>query len=106
MNTMTIHHKLLIAVIVAGSAIVPVATSEAQGISISIGDRPYYRGDSYWHGGARVYWVPGHWGPRRRWIRGRYVRRSDPYYRRYYRDRRVWGDQRYWRDRDVIRIGR
>ena len=86
---MRIHQKLLIAAILAASAIIPVATSEAQGISISIGDRAYYRGDSYWHRGSRVYWVPGYWGPRRTWVHGRYVRRSDPYYRSYYRNRAI-----------------
>lgn len=104
---MRIHQKLLIAAIVAASAIVPVATSDAQGISISIGDRGYYRGSSYWHRGSRVYWVPGYWGPRRRWIHGRYVRRSDPYYRSYYRNRGYRNPGvRVWDGGDSIHIGR
>jgi hypothetical protein len=75
-NTMTIHRKLLIAVLFAASVLIPVATSNAQGISIAIGDRPYYHGASYWHNGARVYWVPGYWGPHHRWVSGHYARRG------------------------------
>ena len=82
---MTIHKKLLIAIIVAASAIVPVASSQAQGFTISIGDRPYYtHGRSYLYRGTRLYWVPGHYNRRGYWIRGRYVERTNPYYRNYY----------------------
>ena len=87
---MTIHQKLLIALIVAASAIVPVATSNAQGFTISVGDRGYYNhGRSYWYGGQRVYWVPGYWGPHHHWIHGRYVQRGHPYYNSYYGNRGV-----------------
>lgn len=74
---MTFHRKLLIAAILATSAIAPVATSDAQ-ISISIGDRPYYnRGPYYWHNDVRYVWVPGHRSRHNnRWVRGRYVARE------------------------------
>ena len=84
---MTIHQKLLIAAIVAASAIIPVASSNAQGISISVGDRGYYNhGDSYWYGGHRMYWVPGHWGSGHHWIHGHYVRRGEHWRRHGWRD--------------------
>jgi len=75
---MTFHHKLLVAAILATSAIVPAATSEAGRISIEIGDRPYYnRGPYYVQSGYRYVWVPGHWSRNRRhWIHGRYVKRN------------------------------
>jgi hypothetical protein len=54
-------------------------SSQAAGISIEIGDRPYYnRGPHYWHHGVRWYWIPGHWRWRhghRVWVHGRYAPR-------------------------------
>lgn len=74
---MKMHRKLLIAAILIGSALVPVAESSAQRISIAIGDRPYYtRGPHYWHNDVRYVWVPGHYASSGRWIRGRYVARE------------------------------
>lgn len=80
---MTLHRKLLIGALLVASALVPVATADAQSIRISIGDRPYYtRGPSYWDGNVRYVWVPGHRHRNgRHWVRGRYVvreRRATP----------------------------
>ena len=92
---MTIHQKLLIAAVVAVSAIVPAAQSNAQGLSISIGDRGYYNhGNSYYYRGNQMFWVPGHWGPRHRWIHGHYAQRD-----RHWRGRG-------WRPHRDIHIGR
>ncbi len=75
---MTLHRKLLLVfVVVAASLLAPAATTQAQRIHIEIGDRPYYtRGPYYWENDVRYVWVPGHYGPRGRWIRGHYVARE------------------------------
>lgn len=75
---MTLHRKLLLGIIIiAAGVFAPATTSEAQSIHISIGDRPYYtRGPYYWDNNVRYVWVPGHRGPRGRWIRGHYVARE------------------------------
>jgi hypothetical protein len=76
---------LLIALLIAGAAFVPTP-SQAQRLSIEIGDRPYYtRGPAYWHRGRQYVWVPGHWARHGRvWIHGHYViREGGP--------RRGWG---------------
>jgi hypothetical protein len=69
--------KLLIALLIAGAALVPAATN-AQHLSIEVGDRPYYtHGAEYTRGGRRYVWVPGHWSPRGHvWIHGHYVVRE------------------------------
>src|SRR5688572_16433835 len=80
-----IMKKLLIAVLIAISALLPAAAVQAQSFSISIGDRPYYRhGPRYWAGDYEMIWVPGH-REGRRWIHGRYIRGENR--RRYYRNR-------------------
>src|SRR6266403_1023432 len=59
----TMKHKLavLLAALLCLGALVPTP-AQAVGISISIGDQPYYtRGPWYSHGGTRWYWVSGHW---------------------------------------------
>ena len=93
---MTMHRKFLIAaMILIASALVPVTTSEAQRITVAIGDRPYYtRGPYYWHDNVRYVWVPGHYSRRGVWIRGRYVARErrgpvDRFHRRHRLHRRV-----------------
>ena len=74
---MTTYKKILIIALAAASALVVVPTTKAQHISVEIGDRGYYtHGPSYWHNGAQLYWVPGHWGHHHHWIHGHYVRRS------------------------------
>lgn len=51
-------------------------TANAIGISINIGDRPYYtHGPRYWARGAYWCWVPGHWRWRHHhqiWVHGHY----------------------------------
>ena len=47
--------------------------ADAISLNIDIGDRGFYtRGPGYWDGGVYYVWVPGHWGPRHRWIHGHY----------------------------------
>ena len=48
--------------------------ANAIGISINIGDQPYYvHGPGYWYGGAYYVWVPGHWNRNHTvWIHGHY----------------------------------
>lgn len=83
---MTITKKLLLGALVAASAIIPVASANAQGLSISVGDRGYYsHGDSYSYRGRQMYWVPGHWGPRHHWVHGYYARRDGNFHRRGWR---------------------
>jgi hypothetical protein len=45
------------------------------GISISIGDRPYYEGASYWDAGYEWIWVPGY-DHDHHWVHGRYEKRG------------------------------
>ena len=46
----------------------------AIGISIELGDRPYYtNGSRYWARGAYWCWIPGHWSHHHHvWIHGHY----------------------------------
>jgi hypothetical protein len=70
--------SLLLAALVCTSGIFTTPAS-AIGVSIAIGDRPYYvHGPGYWAGRVYYVWVPGHWAWRhhhRVWIHGHYVRR-------------------------------
>ena len=64
---------LLFAALFCMSGLIP--TANAIGISISVGDRPYYHGHRYWARGAYWCWVPGHWRWRRghrHWVHGHY----------------------------------
>lgn len=89
-----IKHRLLIAAVVVATALVPSIASAGR-ISIEIGDRPYYRGATYWDNDWQLIWVPGHWSRHRRaWIHGHYIRSE---HRRHWRDRR-WDDGRDRRD--------
>ena len=78
-------HKLavLFAALLCAGALIPTP-AQAVGVSIEIGDRPYYtRGPWYSRSGTRWYWVSGHWVWRhhhRVWVHGYY----EPY-RYYYR---------------------
>jgi hypothetical protein len=70
-----IKHKVLLIVFLVVASVVAPSITQAQSISIAIGDRPYYRGNRYWHDDYEMIWVPGRWAPRRHhWIRGHYVR--------------------------------
>lgn len=62
-------------------------TANAIGISIEIGDRPYYYGPSYWDDGYLWVWVPGHWTEHHHeWIHGHYVRTGE-WHREHERER-------------------
>jgi hypothetical protein len=68
-----IKTKLLLIATVATSILVPAAV-RAQGISIELGDRPFYsHGARYWAGDYEMIWVPGH-RTYRGWVHGHYVR--------------------------------
>jgi len=45
-------------------------------VTVSVYDRPYYRGPGYWSGNVYYVWKPGHWvwrSGQKVWIRGHYV---------------------------------
>jgi hypothetical protein len=67
----------LAALIVALLSICLVARPSvmAIGISIEIGDRPYYDGPFFWDEGYYWVWIPGHWEDHH-WIHGHYVRQG------------------------------
>jgi hypothetical protein len=71
-----VKHRILIAAMVLASALVPAA-AHAGLISIEIGDRPYYRGGTYWDNDWEMVWAPGHWSRHHHeWIHGHYIRGS------------------------------
>jgi hypothetical protein len=53
------------------------STANAVGVSIAVGDRPYYsHGPYYYVGPSRYVWVPGYWGwnhHHRHWTHGYYT---------------------------------
>ncbi|HEY2801268.1 MAG TPA: hypothetical protein VGI85_11775 [Chthoniobacterales bacterium] len=55
------------------------------GISINIGDRPYYEGPSYWDNGYEWIWVQGYQHDHH-WIHGHY-RRHGHFHREYAHER-------------------
>jgi hypothetical protein len=68
-----IKNKLLLLAIVATSVLIPAAV-RAQGISIQVGDRPFYNhGPRYWAGDYEMVWAPGH-NDGHRWVHGQYNR--------------------------------
>ncbi len=45
-------------------------------VTVSVYDRPYYRGPGYWSRGTYYLWKPGHWvwrNGRKFWVRGHYM---------------------------------
>lgn len=81
---------VLLGALLCTGAITAPTPAQAIGISIEVGDRPYYRhGPYYWHRGARWYWVPGRWvwrHNRKVWIHGHYApRHRHQRHLRYYR---------------------
>ena len=91
-----IKTKLLLIAMVATSILVPAAV-RAQGISIELGDRPYYsHGPRYWAGDYQMIWVPGH-RSRGGWVHGHYIRG----HHRHQLDTRV--DDRRYDDRQEYR---
>ena len=90
-----IKKKLLLMALIATSILVPAAV-QAQGISIEIGDRPYYsHGPHYWAGGYQMLWIPGHrsaYG--HHWIHGHYVRSHSRHHYNTRTDYRGYDDSR------------
>ena len=69
-----IKNKLLLIAVISASILTPAAL-RAQGISIQIGDRPFYtHGARYWDRDYEMVWVPGHMSRDGHWIHGQYVR--------------------------------
>ena len=69
-----IKNKLLLVAIIAASVLLPAAVG-AQGISIQIGDQPFYNhGPRYWANDYEMVWVPGHMSRGHHWIHGHYIR--------------------------------
>ena len=67
-------NKLLLVAIITASILLPAAVG-AQGISIQVGDRPFYtHGARYWDSDYEMVWVPGHMSRHGHWIHGQYVR--------------------------------
>lgn len=59
-----------------------------QGVSIEVGDRPYYvYGPSYWDRGYEYTWAPGRWDEHHKWVHGTYTRHGE-FVREHERDRR------------------
>jgi hypothetical protein len=82
-----IKNKLLLVAIIGTSILIPAAL-RADGVSIQIGDRPFYNhGARYWNGDYAMIWVPGHMSRYgHHWIHGHYVRgerRQGDWNRRY-----------------------
>src|ERR1700719_1724880 len=72
-NSRMIKNKLLLIAVIAASILTPAAV-RAQGISIQIGDRPFYsHGARYWDGDYEMVWVAGH-NEGHHWIHRQYVR--------------------------------
>lgn len=91
-----IQTKLLLIAMVATSILVPAAV-RAQGISIELGDRPFYsHGARYWAGDYEMIWVPGH-RTYRGWVHGHYVRGQHRHHLNNRFDDRRFDDRR---DRD------
>ena len=66
--------KLLIVLLIVAAIFVPVLTN-AQLLSVEIGDRGYYtHGPRYVSRGRHYVWVPGHWARHHRvWVHGHYA---------------------------------
>jgi hypothetical protein len=78
--------KLMLLVAIAVASVTLGTAVQAAGISIEIGDRPYYsHGPRYYEGDWEMIWVPGHWSDHgHHWIHGHY-RRGE--HRRHHDDR-------------------
>ncbi len=73
---MRTFQKFLVVLFLMVSAVVPMANTYAQHITVEIGDRGYYtHGPEYRRYGHRWVWVPGHWNRyHTHWIHGHYRR--------------------------------
>ena len=85
--------KLMLLVAIAVASATLGTAVQAAGISIEIGDRPYYsHGPRYWEGEYEMIWMPGHWSEHgHHWVHGHY-RRGE--HRHHHHDDRVREDVR------------
>jgi hypothetical protein len=65
----------LICAALLAAMVAPKPNAEAVSFSISVGDRPYYYGPSYWDNGYRWVWIPGYYH-HHHWVHGYYARRG------------------------------
>jgi len=65
------------AVALLSACVLVQQSANAIGISIEVGDRPFYEGASYWDDGYEFIWLPGHWDRHHVWVHGRYERRGE-----------------------------
>jgi hypothetical protein len=79
-------------------SVVVTPSANAIGLSISIGDRPYYEGPEFWDFGWRYVWVPGHWRDHH-WVHGYYMRQGE-WNHRYLHERHDWEHHHHHHDRD------
>ena len=88
------NKKLLLLAAIGAASLTFGAAVQAAGLSIEIGDRPYYtHGARYWSGDYEMMWVPGHWSEHHHhWVHGHYVRGE--HRRHYHHDDRVRTDVR------------
>jgi len=83
--------KLMLLVTIAVASVTLGTAVQAAGISVEIGDRPYYsHGPRYWSGEWEMVWVPGHWSEGHHWVHGHYRRGEH----RHHHDDRVREDVR------------
>lgn len=69
-----IKNKLLLLAVITTSFLLPSAV-RAIGLTIELGDRPYYtHGARYQSGDYQMIWAPGHMSRSHHWIHGKYVR--------------------------------
>jgi hypothetical protein len=68
--------KILLLVAIGVTSLTFGSAVKAQGISIELGDRPFYsHGPRYWEGDYEMIWVAGHWSDHgHHWIHGHYRR--------------------------------
>ena len=68
--------KLLLLVAIGVTSLTFGSAVQAAGISIELGDRPYYsHGPRYYEGDWEMIWIPGHWSDHgHHWIHGHYRR--------------------------------
>jgi Spy/CpxP family protein refolding chaperone len=66
-------HRFLLAGVMLASALA-ASIAAAGSINPAAGDRPYFRGQTYWENDWEMTWVPGHWSRDHAWIHGHYIR--------------------------------
>ena len=75
---LAIDMKKLAILLFVLAAVSATPMAKAAGISIEVGDRPYYEGREFWDWGWHYVWVPGHWNwSHSHWIRGYYIRQGE-----------------------------